>query len=88
MTRLPAKRADRFIETEIDDEVVLMDLDSGNFFSLSGTALAIWRAMDEADDRSALIARLAQAYGAGEADVAGDVDSFLGDLAATGFLGG
>lgn len=88
MTGLPAKQPDRFIETEIEDEVVLMNLDSGNFFSLSGSGLAIWRAMDEAPEREALLDRLAADYGVPQIELVADVEAFLRDLAAAGFVDG
>lgn len=80
------KCTDRFIETEIDDEAVLMDLDSGDFFSLAGTGLAIWQLIDGKHDRKAIIAALAAEYGADSAEVSKDVDRFSAELVELGFL--
>lgn len=80
------KCADRFIETEIDGEAVLMDLDSGDFFALAGTALAVWQKIDGAASRDAIVAALAAEYGAETDEVASDVDQFLDDLTQLGFL--
>lgn len=81
------KCADAFSETAIDDEIVLLNLADGTFFSLTGTGAAIWGLIDGARDRDALIAALAQAYGAAPAAIADDVDAFLDDLRAARFLG-
>lgn len=88
MTAALAKYADRYIETRIDDEIVLMDLDSGNFFSLSGSAAAIWTLLDGIRSRDEVLAGLAQEYGCPATDIAPDVDDFLLQVRSAGFVGG
>jgi pyrroloquinoline quinone biosynthesis protein D len=83
-----AKAAGRFTETSIDDEIVVMSLDSGDFFSLTGTARAIWLALDGQHDRAGLINSLAADFGAGPDEIADDVDAFLAQLTAAGLLTG
>jgi PqqD family protein of HPr-rel-A system len=83
-----AKAAGQFTETEIDDEVVVMSLASGDFFSLTGSARAIWLALDAQPDRAGLIAALAAEFGSDPAEIAGDVDAFLAQLSAAGLLTG
>jgi hypothetical protein len=85
MTAL-AKLAARFTEAEIDDEIVIMRLDNGEFFALSGTAAAIWRLIDGTRDTDELVAALANQFAADEHDVAGDVNDFLRRLEDTGLL--
>ena len=75
-----SKRSGGFTETAIDDEIVVMRLDNGDFFSLSGTAAAIWRLIDGTRDRAALLADLAEQYHGDQADVAADVDEFVARL--------
>ena len=82
------KAAGRFTETTIDDEIVVMSLDSGDFFSLTGTARAIWLALDDQPDRAGLLTTLAAEFGAEPNELAGDVNAFLAQLAAAGLLGG
>lgn len=83
-----AKATGQFTETTIDDEVVVMSLASGDFFSLTGTSRAIWLALDACHDRAGLIAVLAADYGTGPDAIADDVDAFLAQLAAAGLLTG
>ncbi len=83
-----AKAAGHFTETSIDDEIVVMSLESGDFFSLTGTARAIWLALDDGPDRAGLIARLAGEFGAAPDAIAGDVDAFLVQLRKAGLLAG
>lgn len=80
------KRPDRFTETEIDDEIVVMHLDSGEFFSLTGTAAAIWRLIDGTRDRAALIHALAAEFDGEERQVSTDVDEFLTQLRKIGLV--
>ena len=72
MTQVLTKRTDQFSETAIDDEIVVMSLDSGDFFSLTGTARTIWQLIDGSRNRAALLAELAQLHGCDDAEIAGD----------------
>lgn len=86
MTGLLTKRPERFVETDIDDEVVVMDLSNGNFFSLKETALEIWRLVDGTRNRAALLTVLAAEYAVAEADIIGDVDAFLDQVQGAGLV--
>ena len=82
------KRQDRFTEADIDEEIVVMRLDNGEFFSLSGTSAEIWRLIDGSRDRRALVAALAADFDTEESRIAADVDAFLVQLTDTGLLAG
>ena len=86
MTGLLIKATDRFSETTIDDETVVMSLDSGDFFSLSRTARAIWLLLDGTRDRAALIGALIQQYGTARESITGEVDAFLAQLDQAGLI--
>ena len=88
MTAALAKAEGRYSETTIDDEIVVMSLDNGDFFSLSGTSAAAWRLIDGSRDRAALIAELAADYGVAEGAIADDVVAFLAQLRAAGLIVG
>ena len=75
-----------FSETAIDDEIVLMHLVSGEFFSLTGTGRAVWLLLDGTRTRDAVVAAAAEQYDVSPADIAADVDEFLTLLGAAGFL--
>ena len=82
------KQAGRFSETTVDGEVVLLNLDDGAFFSLTSTAAEIWSLIDGARNREAVIAELAARHDADRAAVTADLDPFLAELQARGFLAG
>jgi len=81
-----SKQTDRFSETDIDNEIVVMRLDNGDFFSLAGTAASIWRLIDGTRDRAAVLAALAAEYGTDESAIVADVDAFLAKLKEQGLL--
>ena len=78
MTRI-IKRSDRFTETAIDDEIVVMRLDNGEFFALAESAAAIWRLIDGERDRAAILPELEEFYG-NDGRLSEDVDEFLAKL--------
>lgn len=86
MSPILTKATDRFSETAIDDEIVVMSLASGDFYSLTGTGKAIWELLDGTRTREALLAELAIAFGQPGQDLADDVDAFLAQLRAAGLL--
>ena len=81
-----AKLADRFTETDIDGEIVIMRLDNGEFFALSGTAAATWRLIDGQRGQAALIAALADEFPADREQIAADVEAFVAQLESIGLL--
>lgn len=85
---LLTKQDGRFSETDIDDEIVVMCLDNGEFFSLEGTAAATWRLIDGTRDRAALVSALTGDFAGEEAEIAADVDEFLTRLKELGLIAG
>ncbi|MBV1918785.1 MAG: PqqD family protein [Sphingomonadaceae bacterium] len=75
------KQLAMFSETQIDDEFVVMVLDSGEFLSLSGTAGSIWSLIDGTRGRDAILAALAEEYAVPSSGIERDVDEFLATLA-------
>jgi hypothetical protein len=81
-----AKLSERFTAADIDEEIVLMRLDTGDFFSLSGTAAVIWRLIDGARDREQIISALATEFDTSDPTMAPDVDEFLDQMKQLGFV--
>lgn len=80
------KAKGQFSETTIDEEIVVMSLDTGTFFSLSGTGRTIWELLDRHADRAGLLTALAQTYGTDETAIAAELDEFLASLSAAGLV--
>lgn len=75
-----------FVETQVEDEIVVMALGTGNFFALSGTARETWELIDGTRDRDALVADLATRYSLSPEIIGPDVDAFISELRVLGFL--
>ena len=88
MTQPLTKDPSAFAETRIDDEIVVMSLSSGDFFSLQGSAAAIWELIDGSRDRAAVLATLVRDYDAPETVLAAEFDAFLAELRESGLLAG
>ena len=86
MSKTLSKIAEAFAETAIDGEVVVMDLASGDFFSLVDSARDTWLLIDGRRSRAEVIAALAQDYGQPEAAIAADVGAFVDHLVAAGLV--
>ena len=71
------KLAGNFVETDIDQEIVIMRLDTGELLSLADTAAAAWRLIDGRRDRAALEVALAAEFAAGAEEIAADVGRWL-----------
>jgi len=77
----PLRKAEgRFSETAFEDEVVVMQLDSGEFFSLTGTARDIWLLIDGRRSAAEIVATLAAVFACTESEIAGDVADFLAQM--------
>jgi photosystem II stability/assembly factor-like uncharacterized protein len=82
----PEKCTTAFIETTVDNEVVIVSLDQGKFFSLKDTGLAIWRKIDGNRSRSQILAELASEFDAPGEVLARDLDMFLQEVIDAGFV--
>lgn len=86
MSQILRKADGAYSETAIDDEIVVMSLEDGDFFSLTGSARAIWLLIDGTRSRAAVLAALAAEFSCPEGEIAPDLDAFLADLSGAGLL--
>lgn len=84
---VPQKFPDRYVETAIDDEVVVMRLSDGDMYSLEGSAREIWDSVDGQRSISAIAADLAERHDHDPQRMADDVKVFVSELGAAGLLG-
>lgn len=86
MSNAIIKTKGRFNESTIDDEIVAMNLDDGDFFSLTNIGKEIWGLIDDLSDRDAIVAALAESYDAERPIIEADVDAFLAQLRSAGLV--
>jgi len=80
------KLTGNFTEAVVDDEIILMRLDSGELLSLTETAAALWRLIDGSRDRDALVTALGAEFDADEQLIARDVGELLHNLKEAGLV--
>jgi hypothetical protein len=73
----------RISHNRFDDEIIVVDLGTGSYFSMHRAAAEIWR-MIEAGPASA--ASIAAAFGQQSSAVISEIQEFLGNLEAKGLL--
>jgi len=86
MERTPRKIADRFVETQIDDEVIVLRLSDGDIFSLVGTSREVWDCIDGQKTAAAIASELSARHAAAADTVADDVAGFIAELKDAGFV--
>ena len=80
------KRTENFIATIVDDEVLIVDLNGGELFSLSGTARAVWEAIDGRRDEAAIAEAMAMEHDGDSETIAKDVASLVNELEKAALL--
>lgn len=70
--------------TDLDDETVMMDLETGRYFHLDDIATAVWRLLETPCRLDALIARLLEEYDVTEDVCRNDTIELLESLLKSG----
>jgi hypothetical protein len=73
-------RCESALFTPIDDAIVMMDIDSGAYYELDGTAARIWHALDRPVTMGELCAGLQERYRVEPDRCRADVSKFVGEL--------
>ncbi|MGZ7133085.1 MAG: PqqD family protein, partial [Halobacteriota archaeon] len=69
-----------------DDEVVLINLANGSYFSMNGVAAAIWAFVEKGTSIEQVIDGVATRYKGNREDIAASVESFLMTLSGEGLV--
>ena len=83
---IPRKITERFTETPLDDELVLMNIETGQFNTLKNTGLAIWQLIDGKSDTASIKAKMAETHNVAADRCSAEVDHFLAELQEAGFV--
>lgn len=83
----PLRAASANVHSKVfDDEVVILDMKSGAYFSLRGAGVDVWKLI-EANASVAMISEaLGERYEAPSSEIATALDSLLGELAESGLV--
>lgn len=74
------------ITTEVGDTIIVLDLDTGTYFSMSGTAADIWRGAAEGSCAEEIARSLVETYEVDLPKAAADVRDFLKSASTHGLL--
>ncbi len=74
------------LESEIDGEIVMMDVESGNYLNFDAVATDIWNRIGGGIRFADLCAAIEGEYDADSATVARDVAEFVDDLIRRGLV--
>lgn len=74
-----------FCATEVDGELVMIDANSGKFFSIAGVGLDIWRALDTETNLDCICEDLTRSYAISRVECDMAVENFVGQLVSAGF---
>jgi hypothetical protein len=79
-------RSENSLAAEIDDELVLMSVEQGNYYGLDAIGADIWRRLEEPMQVSAMCEALCQEYEADADTIRRDVMALLERLIAEGLV--
>lgn len=74
------------LTTPLGAELVMLNLDTGRYFSLDAVAADVWRGLEAPCTFAALVDRLSSGYDAERAAIAADVGALLDNMAAAGVV--
>jgi hypothetical protein len=80
------RRIDDVLDTEIDDQTVMMDIEQGSYFGLNQTGTRIWALLAEPMVIGELCDQLTEQFDVPREQCEQQVVDFLGNLLARGLL--
>ena len=84
--RMLRLRADHLPWREIDGEIIALDPATSSYVSINGSGTLLWHELVEGTTTQELAARLTDAYGIEREQAQSDVDAFVSQLGASGWL--
>lgn len=84
--RVSFKARNNVVATEIDGGEVLLDLDSGQYFSLNETASLVWRGIVERESSVAIVHRILAVYDVDEERCVDDVSKIIEAFCSAGLV--
>jgi hypothetical protein len=76
----------RLIWRIVDDEALIVDLESGGFFSLDRVGTEVWTGLQDGLDLAQIVDAIAGKYGVDEQTVQRDVSDLLEELSREGLM--
>ena len=77
---------ERVLARRLEQETVLLDLDSGHYFDLDETGARVWAALAAEESPADLVAAFAEEFDAPRETIAADIAGLLGELERAGLV--
>ena len=79
-------KTDNFVATTMEDEIVLLNVEDGQFYRLEGTARRAWELADIHSDVGALVDALCSEYEVDETTCRTDVGTLMSEMESRKFI--
>lgn len=76
----------KFVHETVDGEVIIINLESGTYYGLRGSALEVWSFLQQGLSQDALTGAVATRYGVGAGEVGPAVEKFIAALGEEGIV--
>lgn len=73
-------RSQDLIATELDDDTVMMSIETGAYYGLSGSGTLIWELLEVPRTKAEVIAALQERYDVSLDALQADVEAFIDDM--------
>ena len=77
---------DDVVARSVGDEMVLLDLESGTYFTLNAVGALIWRGLENSDSLATIIERIGSEYEVSPERAESDTADLIGQLIQKGLL--
>ena len=79
--------ADHAVSSEINEEIIVLNIDSGRYIEIKGSGVFIWRIIQKAKiSYTELSIYINEEFGEINSDIKNDLDLFLGQMYDAGLL--
>jgi hypothetical protein len=80
------QRQQRILSASVDDQIVMMSVERGQYYNLNAVGARIWNLLETPRTLAQIVAALAEIYEAPEETIHAEADAFLGRLEREGLL--
>lgn len=88
MSRVTGLAMDKYLLAEFDGDSVLLNTETGQYFSINETGLFVWRHLQEKLEPQEIAGRLEAAFGVSREQASADIATFLSALRSADLLPG
>ncbi len=74
------------VARSVADEMILLDLETGTYFTLNPVGGAIWRGLETGSDRDGIIAAVVEQFEVDAETATADFDEYVAALSGEGLL--